>query len=39
MDFDKGIWVPGGELKGDSKREVWRKEIGEATARKRLQPP
>jgi hypothetical protein len=39
IGFDTEAWVPGKEPKGDSKREVWRKEIGEVMARKRLEAP
>jgi hypothetical protein len=39
IGFDTGAWVPGRELKGDSKKEVWRNEIGEAMARKCLEAP
>jgi hypothetical protein len=39
IDFDEGTLVPGKELKGDSYGKCWRKEIGEAMARKRPEAP
>ena len=39
MDPDTGTWVPSRALKCDSKKEGWRKKIGQAMTKKFPEAP